>query len=91
MSAPHWFSLNDQHASIAFERIRDAVGPLLAEVFPDFRVTHVGINRRPDKEVFIDGRDEITLVLHLRPLGEAFAIDERIKAAGSNALLEGPL
>lgn len=82
-----WFSPRDREARIAFERVQAEIGPLLGNVFPDFRLTHMGIHRRPADMKFIDGRDEIQIVLHLRPLGEAYAIQARLEAAAMLPLL----
>jgi hypothetical protein len=87
MSDQHWFHPKDWHARLAFEAIKDRLGPLLAEVFPDFQLTHCGFERRPEGLRFIDGRDEIQVKLHLRPIGEAYAIQTRLEAMAMPELL----
>lgn len=87
MSDKRWFSPRDEHARLAFEAIRDRLAPLLGEVFPDFALTHCGFHRRPDGLRFVDGRDEIQVTLHLRPIGEAYAIQSRLEALAMPDLL----
>lgn len=75
-----WFSPKDSAARATFDAFQDRIGPLVADLLPSFRLTHIGFDRMPDDVRFVTGRDEIRVVLHLRPLGEAYAIQAHLEA-----------
>ncbi len=90
MGERQWFSPRDRASRMAFEALQERIGPLIADLFPDFRLTYCGFNRRPDDLRFVDGRDEIQITLHLLPLGESWAVEARLRAAAMPDLIAQP-
>jgi hypothetical protein len=82
-----WFSPRDAAAKATFDAFQEAIGPVVADLLPTFRLTHIGFNRMPDDMRFSTGRDEIQVTLHLRPLGEAYAIQTSLEAKAMPDLL----
>jgi hypothetical protein len=73
-----WYT--DQSAKMTHDRLKLHMDKMCAELFPGFVLTHTGFNRMDEGQRFNTGRDEIKVVLHLRPIGEAAFIDERLNA-----------
>ncbi len=82
-----WYT--DPQAEATFKEFERRIGPLVAKLLPSFRMTHLGMKRNESWEA---GKDEIQVVLHLRPLGEAYEINERLNAMAvtRNALEKQP-
>lgn len=55
-----WYS--DQSAKIAYDRMRDALDPIVVKMFPEYELSHCGFNRDNDTE-------EVIIKLHLNKLG----------------------
>jgi hypothetical protein len=55
-----WY--NDQTAKIAYDQMRSKLDPLVVEMFPEYELSHFGINRNNDTE-------EVIIKLHLNKLG----------------------
>lgn len=76
MNGPAWYK--DESAKMTHERLKVHMNRMCEELFPNFVLTHTGFNRMDDGQRFNTGRDEIKVVLHLRPIGEAALIEERL-------------
>ena len=55
-----WY--NDQSAQIAHARMQKALDPIVVEMFPEYELSHFGINRNHDTE-------EVVIKLHLNKIG----------------------
>ena len=76
MNGPQWFK--DESAKRTHDRLKVHMDKVCAELFPSFTLTHTGLHRMDESQRFNTGRDEIKVVLHLRPIGEAAFIDEAL-------------
>lgn len=85
MSSKVWYT--DPQAEATFKAFEQQIDPLIAKLLPSFRMTHIGMKRHENRET---GKEEIQVVLHLRPLGEAYEINERLSAMSvTRAALKG--
>ena len=65
-----WY--NDADARLLHKRVEEYIKPMCVELMSGYAYTHMGINRN-------EFTQEVTIKLHLRPIGEAYWIDERLK------------
>jgi hypothetical protein len=64
-----WFT--DQYAKQKHRELEAFLKPMAEQMFPNHLFTHSGFNRN-------ENTDEITIKLHLRPIGEAMEINDRL-------------
>jgi ribosomal protein S3 len=55
-----WY--NDMSAKIAYDHMRYKLDPIIEEMFPNYELSHVGVNRNEVTE-------EVTIKLHLNQIG----------------------
>lgn len=72
-----WYT--DQSAEMVHERLKSYTDKMCEDLFPCFVLTHSGFNRMDESTRFITGKDEIKIVLHLRPISEARVIDDQLQ------------
>jgi hypothetical protein len=72
-----WY--RDRAAETTFRVLEEEVGPIIDRLLPKYRMTHFGVLTPTSLDLAV-GRNEIVLQLHLRPLGEAWAIEQRLCA-----------
>ena len=53
---------NDQLSRMVYDKIKDMVEPAMVELFPNYELSHMGINRNETTE-------EVVIKLHLNPFG----------------------
>ena len=53
---------NDQHSQMVYYKIKDMVEPAMVELFPNYELSHMGINRNETTE-------EVVIRLHLNQIG----------------------
>jgi len=75
MMTKHWYT--DPTAEATFKEVQRRIEPQIAGLFPDYAMTHMGIKRVDNFESKLN---EVQIVIHLRPLGEAWEINERLEA-----------
>lgn len=69
MIDPKWYA--DEAAKRTHERVESFVKPMCAQMIPSHLFTHLGIHRN-------ENTNEVILKIHLRPVGEAVFIRERL-------------
>lgn len=55
-----WY--NDNSAKIAYQLMQSELDPLVAKMFPEYELSHFGVNRNNETE-------EVVIKLHLNKLG----------------------
>lgn len=73
-----WYT--DESAKRVSNLVEHELKKMVALVFPDHLYTHMGISRN-------DNTNEVTIKLHLRPVGEAYWIKERLDQQDSHKRL----
>ena len=53
---------NDKHSQMVYYKIKDMVEPAMVELFPNYELSHMCINRNETTE-------EVVIKLHLNPFG----------------------
>jgi hypothetical protein len=76
MKGTQWYK--GDTAKAVHERLKVHTDQMCADLFPGFTLTHTGFNRMDECDRFNTGRDEIKIVLHLRPIGEVAFIEEAL-------------
>ena len=66
MNKFQWY--NDQAAKIAYDRVKAAIETPVAELFPGYELSHLGINRNNDTE-------EVIIKLHLNQIGQVKVVN----------------
>jgi len=84
MNRPTWYK--DESAKMTHDRLKLHMDKVCADLFPGFTLTHTGFHRMDESMRYNTGRDEIKVVLHLRPIGEAAFIDEQLNKPEWKAL-----
>lgn len=65
MSGPTWYA--DQAAKLTHRLFMEHMKPFLAQMMPGYTLSHMGIDRIPDR---LEQRDaEVRITLHLNPIG----------------------
>lgn len=64
-----WYT--DQTAKHTFQQFEQHIKPMCERLIPSHAFTHMGINRN-------DLTNEVVIRIHLRPIGEAHWINERL-------------
>lgn len=62
-----WY--NDESARIAHARMEAALDPIVANMFPEYELSHFGVNRNYDTE-------EVIIKLHLNKIGHVRVIPD---------------
>jgi hypothetical protein len=78
MKAIKWYT--DDYSERVVKEIQRQVGEQLSRMFPDFELTHIGVNKIEGASGMGEIR-EVQIKLHMRPYFEARAIHERLEAA----------
>ena len=68
MSKFQWY--NDESAKRAHHVLSEHLKPMIADVFPDYELSHFGIKRD-------DITEEVVIKLHLNPLGRVRVVEDR--------------
>ena len=66
-----WTAHNDAYSRAVFLRFRDALGPLMADVAPDWLLHHIEMMRDLDPR---DMSERVMIRLVIKPIGEARVI-----------------
>lgn len=63
-----WTAYNDAHSRALVDAFREAIGPTLAQVAPDWMLNHIELRRDED---FVTNEQRVEIRLVIKPIGQA--------------------